>query len=280
MKVPSLVVLAILSSYQIYAQGVFPLQEGNIWQYQSSDPFNPMPLESKIIGDTLLSNAKRYSMLTGFTLGTNFLRQEGLKVYAYDRTDSTEYVLFDFAAGLNDTLSHHSNGQRTVVAGGKHTYPSTSSSYWIFFELAGTGPGSYVFYNWTIEDSIGLTALTMEPGNSWNLSGAIVNGRLIGTITGILGETHALPARPVLQQNYPNPFNPWTTIPYELPRPSHVTLTVYDVLGREVATLVNGVEEPGYKSVQFNASDMASGVYFCRLQSGNVVDTKKILLLR
>jgi hypothetical protein len=83
-----------------------------------------------------------------------------------------------------------------------------------------------------------------------------------------------------LQQNYPNPFNPSTTIRYELPRASHVTLTVYDALGREVATLVNTVEGPGYKSVQWNAGAVASGVYFYRLQAGTIVQTKKLMVVR
>jgi hypothetical protein len=83
-----------------------------------------------------------------------------------------------------------------------------------------------------------------------------------------------------LLQNYPNPFNPSTTIRYELPRTSHVTLTVYDLLGREVATLVDGLEEPGYKSVQFNAGNLASGVYLYRLTAGDFVQTRKLLVLK
>ena len=84
----------------------------------------------------------------------------------------------------------------------------------------------------------------------------------------------------VLYQNYPNPFNPSTTIKYQLPVQGHVTINVFDVLGREIATLVNGVEEPGYKTVNFNANGLASGVYYYRLQAGNYIETKKLLLLK
>jgi hypothetical protein len=83
-----------------------------------------------------------------------------------------------------------------------------------------------------------------------------------------------------LSQNYPNPFNPTTTISYQLPMQNHVTLKVFDMLGREVATLVNGVEEPGYKSINFNANGLASGMYYYRLQAGNFIETKKLILLR
>jgi len=89
-----------------------------------------------------------------------------------------------------------------------------------------------------------------------------------------------IPSINVLSQNYPNPFNPSTTISYHLPRQSHVTLKIFDVLGREVAMLVNRVEEPGYKSVNFDAKPLPSGVYYYRLQAGNYIETKKLLLLR
>jgi hypothetical protein len=92
--------------------------------------------------------------------------------------------------------------------------------------------------------------------------------------------SHDLPTQYALNQNYPNPFNPNTTINYHLPTQSNVTLKVYDVLGREVATLVNGVEEPGYKLVTLDASRLSSGVYYYRLQAGNYVETKKLVLLK
>jgi hypothetical protein len=83
-----------------------------------------------------------------------------------------------------------------------------------------------------------------------------------------------------LHQNYPNPFNPTTRIEYATPRTSHVSLKVFDLLGREVATLVDEVQEAGFKSVEFNASDLASGVYFYRLQAGTFAQTKKLALIR
>ncbi len=99
-------------------------------------------------------------------------------------------------------------------------------------------------------------------------------------LTGVDVAAEALPVEHSLSQNYPNPFNPSTTIRYELPRASHVTLTVFDLLGREVATLVQGLQEPGYKSVEWNATGVASGVYFYRLTAGDFVRTCKLLLLR
>ncbi len=83
-----------------------------------------------------------------------------------------------------------------------------------------------------------------------------------------------------LEQNFPNPFNPTTTIQYQLPTDRKVTLIVYDILGNEVAVLVNGQKEPGYYEVDFNASQFASGVYIYRLQTGDFVSVKKMMMLK
>lgn len=81
-----------------------------------------------------------------------------------------------------------------------------------------------------------------------------------------------------LEQNYPNPFNPSTTINYQLPESGNVTIKIYDVLGNEVASLVNQFKEAGYHSVNFNASEFASGVYVYKIQAGNFISAKKMIL--
>lgn len=83
-----------------------------------------------------------------------------------------------------------------------------------------------------------------------------------------------------LDQNYPNPFNPFTTISYRLPAVCYVTLDVFDILGRKVATLVNEVQQPGGHTVRFDGGRVVSGVYFCRITAGSFVDTKKLVLVK
>ena len=93
-------------------------------------------------------------------------------------------------------------------------------------------------------------------------------------------EPTKLPTKFSLSQNYPNPFNPSTTIKFALPQATKVSLRIYDAVGREVATLVNKEMNAGVHSVKWNASKMASGVYFYRLQAGSFVQTKKLMLLK
>ncbi|MCL5030393.1 MAG: T9SS type A sorting domain-containing protein [Bacteroidetes bacterium] len=83
-----------------------------------------------------------------------------------------------------------------------------------------------------------------------------------------------------LQQNYPNPFNPSTAIRYSLPQNSFVSLKVFDISGKEVSTLANEQETQGNHSIEFNANNLASGIYFYRIQAGNYTDTKKLILLK
>ncbi len=92
--------------------------------------------------------------------------------------------------------------------------------------------------------------------------------------------TSNLPAYFSLSQNYPNPFNPTTVIGYELPVNSLMTVKVFDVLGREVETLVNECQNAGSHSVTLNAANLPSGVYFYRLEAGSFRETKKLVLIK
>jgi len=87
-----------------------------------------------------------------------------------------------------------------------------------------------------------------------------------------------------LKQNYPNPFNPSTQIRYSLEKAGNVSIKVFDVLGREVATLVNENQNPGDHAVSFNSASirggLSSGVYFYRIESGSFLDVKKMMLLK
>ena len=92
--------------------------------------------------------------------------------------------------------------------------------------------------------------------------------------------TDVVPTAFSLSQNYPNPFNPTTSFSYALASPSLVTLKVFNILGEEIATLVNGFQEVGSYNISFDAAKLASGVYFYRLTAGEYSATKKMLLMK
>jgi len=97
--------------------------------------------------------------------------------------------------------------------------------------------------------------------------------------TGVKEKT-GVPLQFALEQNYPNPFNPTTTISFDLPLRLLISLKVFDLLGKEVATIASGELEAGSYTRQWNATDIPNGVYFYRLQAGNFNETKKLILLK
>ena len=122
--------------------------------------------------------------------------------------------------------------------------------------------------------------------NQWQ---TVIQKRFIGDystgnlllVSGVKEQSGTTPKLLTLEQNYPNPFNPATTIAFDLPVPANVSLKIYNLLGQEIATLLNGQHfGPGTQSVQFDASSLPSGMYFYRLQTGNSVRIKKMVLLR
>jgi hypothetical protein len=103
---------------------------------------------------------------------------------------------------------------------------------------------------------------------------------------GVDEPANELPQVYALQQNYPNPFNPSTTISYDVPKASNVKVVIFDVLGREVATLINGVQPAGRYNAVWNASRMATGMYVYRMEaqavdgSGSFNAVKKLILMK
>ncbi len=157
--------------------------------------------------------------------------------------------------------------------------------------FAGTyGGGVFLSTNngtsWTAVDS-GLTdsvvaSLAVSGANLFagTYSSGVWRRPLSEMVTQVKHVNNQVASYYALEQNYPNPFNPTTTIGYQLPIESHVTLKVYDVLGSEVGTLVNERQNAGPHAIRFNASNLPSGVYFYRLEAGTYHDTKKLLLLK
>jgi hypothetical protein len=109
---------------------------------------------------------------------------------------------------------------------------------------------------------------------------AIIKGTTTTGATGVNDPSGFVPTEMRLNQNYPNPFNPSTAISYQLSKSSFVTLKVFDVLGREVATLIEGEQQAGSFQTSFDASHLSSGVYLYQLRAGDFVQTRKMALMK
>jgi hypothetical protein len=147
------------------------------------------------------------------------------------------------------------------------------SEYWML------SPDANLYY-WGVMYSYGV-----EQPNNWTSyrNNSFLCDLSTGTVlrTTPVNELDAqLPASFALEQNFPNPFNPTTSIEYQIPERSFVKLEIIDMLGRRAALLVSEVQSAGRKSVQWNASGMASGMYVCKLTAGAFVDAKKMMLLK
>ena len=147
---------------------------------------------------------------------------------------------------------------------------------------------TWVSYNsGSMVNTYTVRALAYTPTNRWLYAGgaaADTAGQGVYKIqlpsTSVPSQPQGIPIGFVLSQNYPNPFNPGTKIEYGLPERAYVTLKVYDVLGREVATLVDEEVNAGYHQASFDGSSLSSGLYFYRLSAGRFSTTKRLMLLK
>ncbi len=227
-----------------------------------------------------------------------FFRNDGMQTLKWKDADSVVVNSSGIVSGINFTLVADTDSGADMVSGtlrdnsgnpvsGAFVFALDNnqqiSAYGISdqngnYIIAGLVPGSY---NITA-DKYGYTSnqtsnVSLDYNGNYTSSASFtmspVDVTSINTTSGTVSNYQ-------LYQNYPNPFNPTTMIKFSVPVASRVTLKVYNVLGSEVATLVNGEKPVGNYSVSFNGSNLASGVYFYQLKAGSFVQTKKLVLLK
>ncbi|MCH7963353.1 MAG: T9SS type A sorting domain-containing protein [Bacteroidetes bacterium] len=132
----------------------------------------------------------------------------------------------------------------------------------------------------TIPPNTGTGSSAVDDGVSYTVNDSCGRLEKINDEENNLTQTLQIPESYELDQNFPNPFNPTTTIYYELPLEGFVTLKVFDVLGKEVKTLIGGYKTEGRYEVEFDATNLPSGIYFYQLRAGSFVETKKMVLMK
>jgi len=136
------------------------------------------------------------------------------------------------------------------------------------------------FQTWS--DDFGLIQVMDFEGGSNFLIACVINGKVFGdtTFTDVKEIRGNIPTKFSLSQNFPNPFNPSTNISYSLPQAGLVNLKIFDLLGNEVAELINEVKEKGNYRVQFNSENLSSGVYIYTVRFKNFVESKRMILMK
>ncbi len=289
----SLILLFILPSFvlaQIDTTNWYPLQIGNTWQFSYYISISETSyITFEVIGDTTI-NQKSYYIIESWN-GFTFQRVEDNKfVYEYNPYSDQEYVRYNFVSpdksiwdldsvsgqyGIYSTIPTYINiigdtleskVYNTAFIDTNSIPPDTS---W--------GPmvdGTSKF----VTKGIGIT-VNDQGFNQGSFKGAIINGVTIGTLTDVKFNTSIL--SPIeLKQNYPNPFNPTTNISYKIPNSNEVKIIIYNSLGQIVKTLVNEFQKRGSYKIQFDGSNLSSGIYFYQIKTDNYQNVKKMLLLK
>ncbi len=267
----------------------YPLAIGNTWYYQEGihKYGNPNILYRtsirKVVGDTILPNSEKYFVIKEINFDTDSA------VIYYERIDSSTSTIFryindstqfnhevpleDLNVQLGDTL--YSHRFKSYPYNYKTIYSKIDSfSMFGYHSLSRNYVNEgFPFFSYSLTKNIGLTYLYTQDNFNYLyavIKGWIVNGVLKGdtTITNIQSKKDIPLFYFLLYQNYPNPFNPSTTISWRLAEGGFTSLKVYDVLGREVATLIDEEESPGYHKIEFNSEryKLSSGVYLVHLR--------------
>jgi hypothetical protein len=259
----------------------YPLQIGNRWNYVSWDWFHSIPdttyrWSDEIINTINLGGQQYYNLARNINLTSpqyDTLRTDSLgKVWEY--YPEGDVLLYDFTLLDSSTYTYQSEYVVTVE---HHSY------------VAGMiGVDSSINFAFDIPhatDSYHEHLFIPHLGPVWEywawrgtkiLESAILNGELITSSPDI----DLPPSEYILSQNYPNPFNPSTLITFSLAKTSDVALRIFNVLGEEVGVLVNERMSGGIHTIPWNAEGLPGGVYLCRIETGKIIETKKMVLVK
>ncbi len=269
------------------ADDYFPYAVGNTWQYRTME------------GDLKTTTITKDSVDNDGNVFLNYNNQTGIFEWIYKITKDKDSV-FIFPAQHNDleyvfplekgkewiiesygedrSVGYVYDTYKVVVFG--DSVDTYSVAYLVTTEDTITWPGNYQPQPVRIMAKGFGVIEEYEETTFKKLVGAVINGKTYGKIVSVETENNSLPSRIKLYQNYPNPFNPETAISFQLSSLSFVILKVFDVLGSEVATLVNEEKPQGNYTVSFNANKLSSGIYFYTIRAGKFHRTKKMVLLR
>jgi hypothetical protein len=294
-KILAIIFLFTITSEYCFAQYMrlsAPVSQGNIWVYWVNSGY-----EKIIIKDSVISiDSVEYTFITFIPFRGIFWGDgKPVRIKWNDdvvvRLDSTypdinnEFIYYKKNCKIGDTWT-----QRNARLGGQITYKVVDTSIANIFNTITTvkvinvTDGLIVDFEFWCEKFGFLQDASPFGGTEYTLKGCVIDGVLYGdtsTVTDVWENVQDFTLDNYnLYQNFPNPFNPATTIRYQIPQSGIVVLKIYDILGSEVATLVNETKEAGNFAVKFNPANLPSGVYIYTLQVNDFTSSKKMLLMK
>jgi len=279
----------------LIAQDYYPLEVGNRWDYKThywdygGGGGDSSYHSVEVIGDSLFQNNKKYFVLSrGDLIGGEFVRVDENHIYYYNTYQNKEDTIINFSAELNVTYFPESEFAWSVEL----IEIDTIILFDINTRILRYRVDGLILRYINFSDKFGMYHLDSPgepPGTtqwSTNVYYGIIGGVEFGNPVSVDETDPAFPIKFSLSQNYPNPFNPTTKIRFTIQsvettrRVVFTTLKVYDVLGNEIATLVNEEKPAGSYEVKFNNEGLPSGIYFYRLTTGGYSATKKMILIK
>jgi hypothetical protein len=269
----------ILSNSISLAQNWFPLEIGNRWDfyYWTQCPggygMNDT-LIIEVIGDTSFQTSKNYFILSTEIYGSKFILNDNDSLFIFNTDGSFDCLVFAFNQSIN---SFYSSCKYDSVF-----FLDTTINMVFGVNDIQQNQGTFFTAN-TFSKKFGLIDHFYLDGlceNYLHLNGCVIGGITYGELLSNTENFVNSISGFSLSQNYPNPFNPSTSIQYAISNRQFVTLKVYDVLGKEVATLVNEEKPAGNYNIEFYGSNLASGIYYYQLRAGEFVEVKKMILLK
>jgi len=278
----------------------FPLEVGNLWSYENYYTENGVPyfagyswnwIDDKVVLQNGLEYFRMIERLTNGDRDTVYIRLDSLTaiIYAYSEETGQDLLFEDLSAELGDSVCYEYNS----FWGCPYVQSEDEFNIW---GLNTMKKALYPNYSgWVCDHSLvkGIGLFHQGCGDLTtyysNLIGCVINGVVYGdtTTVGVDADETPIATEFRLEQNYPNPFNPSTKIKYQIPaslNPSKggtlVQLIVYDILGNEITTLVNEEKQSGVYEVEFDGSNLPSGIYFYQLKAGSFIQTKKMVYLK
>ena len=287
MRIKILLIFVVISSccpVQLLSQELngfsyYPLCIGNQWNY-SNEYFTET---EKIVDTTVIKGILYYGLALWEEEADYWIREDSNRIYLLDNIDSTEFVLFDFNTDIGESWELPAGygcsfGTKITLTGREDTITTTAGTFLncYHFEHQPLCVDAGIHDTWFAE-GIGKVRYTAD-----NFAGMLHNDLVsYSIVTSFDQEKDEFMAGSFhLAQNYPNPFNSTTIVSYSIPEDGLVDLSVYNLLGEKIITLVNYSQSSGNHEVAFNAENFSSGIYLCKLVYGNGSKIIKMILLR